>query len=71
MRKIGNCTLYHGNCLEVIESLGEVDNVITDPPYGMNYVSGRRKEQYEKIENDNNADIALKVIDWSINNIKR
>jgi site-specific DNA-methyltransferase (adenine-specific) len=35
MRKevIGNATLYLGDCLEVIPSLGLVDAVITDPPY--------------------------------------
>ncbi len=35
---IGDCTLYRGNCLEVMPLLGEVNNgadlVLTDPPYG-------------------------------------
>jgi len=37
MRKeiIGNCELYNGDCLEVIKTLGKVDAVITDPPYGI------------------------------------
>ena len=26
-------TLYRGDCLEVMQTLGEVDHVITDPPY--------------------------------------
>lgn len=30
---IGNCTLYLGNCLDVLPSLPTVDAVITDPPY--------------------------------------
>lgn len=30
---IGNATLYLGDCLEVMASLGEVDHVISDPPY--------------------------------------
>lgn len=29
--------LYHGDCLEVLASLGQVDAVITDPPYGMRW----------------------------------
>jgi DNA modification methylase len=30
---IGNATLYLGDCLEIIPTLGKVDAVITDPPY--------------------------------------
>jgi len=35
MRKevIGDCTLYLGDCLEVMPTLGRVDAVVTDPPY--------------------------------------
>lgn len=31
---IGNATLYLGDCLEILPSLGKVDAVVTDPPYG-------------------------------------
>jgi len=34
--QIGACTLYMGDCREVLPTLGEVDAVITDPPYGVN-----------------------------------
>lgn len=30
---IGNCTLYQGDCLEILPLLGKVDAVIMDPPY--------------------------------------
>ena len=35
---IGDCTLYLGDCLEVMKEIPDesVDAVITDPPYGMN-----------------------------------
>ncbi|MGE3705709.1 MAG: site-specific DNA-methyltransferase [Vicinamibacterales bacterium] len=29
----GGITIYHGDCLEVLPTLGPVDHVITDPPY--------------------------------------
>lgn len=33
---IGNATLYLGDCLEILPTLGKVDAVVTDPPYGVN-----------------------------------
>ena len=32
---IGDCTLYLGDCLEIMPTLGKVDAVVTDPPYGI------------------------------------
>ena len=34
---IGDATLYLGDCREILPTLGKVDAVVTDPPYGMNY----------------------------------
>jgi site-specific DNA-methyltransferase (adenine-specific) len=36
----GSVTLYCGDCLEILPTLGKVDCVIADPPYGINYVHG-------------------------------
>ncbi len=33
--QIGDATLYHGDCLEILPTLPKVDAVITDPPYGI------------------------------------
>jgi site-specific DNA-methyltransferase (adenine-specific) len=33
VERIGDCTLYLGDCREVLASLGPVDHVITDPPF--------------------------------------
>ena len=38
---IGNATLYLGDCLEILPTLPKVDAVITDPPYGIDFCSGR------------------------------
>jgi site-specific DNA-methyltransferase (adenine-specific)/modification methylase len=32
---IGDCTLYLGDCLEIMPTLCKVDAVVTDPPYGI------------------------------------
>ena len=32
---IGDCTLYLGDCMDVMPTLGKVDAVVTDPPYGI------------------------------------
>jgi len=34
---IGDCTLYLGDCLDIMPTLGKVDAVVTDPPYGIDY----------------------------------
>ena len=33
--EIGDCVLYEGDCLEVMQALPKVDAVVTDPPYGV------------------------------------
>ncbi len=32
---IGDCTLYLGDCMEIMPTLGKFDAVLTDPPYGI------------------------------------
>lgn len=38
--QIGDCTLYLGDCLEILPTLGKVDAVVTDPPYGIGMDGG-------------------------------
>jgi site-specific DNA-methyltransferase (adenine-specific)/modification methylase len=38
--RIGDATLYLGDCLEILPTLGKVDAVVTDPPYGVSYNPG-------------------------------
>lgn len=53
---IGDCTLYLGDCLEILPLLGAVDCVITDPPYGMAFRSNRRAQKHAAIANDKLGD---------------
>lgn len=34
-RQIGDCTLYLGDCMDVLPTLERVDAVVTDPPYAI------------------------------------
>lgn len=34
---IGDATLYLGDCRDILPTLGKVDAVVTDPPYGIDY----------------------------------
>jgi hypothetical protein len=40
IERIGQATLYLGDCLEIMPSLPFVDAVITDPPYGTQNLAG-------------------------------
>ena len=37
IERIGDATLYLGDCREILPELGKVDAVVTDPPYGINW----------------------------------
>jgi site-specific DNA-methyltransferase (adenine-specific) len=36
----GRVTLYRGDCREILPTLGKVDAVVTDPPYGIGFAKG-------------------------------
>ena len=50
-------TIYHGDCREIMPELGKVDAVVTDPPYGMSFVSNYRSVQHMAIANDDDVDL--------------
>lgn len=52
---IGNCTLYCANSVEVLASLGRLDSVVSDPPYGMSYTAKAEKWKSTRIRNDGNT----------------
>lgn len=65
---IGGATLYLGDCLEVLPLIGQVGATITDPPYGMKFVSNYRIVKHAAIVNDDSADLASAVIAWAREN---
>ena len=48
--------IYNCDCIDGLRGLpaDSVDLVLTDPPYGIDYQSGRRKEKYDPIDGDKN-----------------
>ena len=44
---IGDATLYLGDCLEILPTLGKVDAVVTDPPYGVGLIYGDYNDNSE------------------------
>lgn len=48
IERIGNATLYHANCLDVIPTLQAVDFVVTDPPYGIKWKRGANNARNSK-----------------------
>jgi len=39
VERIGDATLYLGDCRDILPTLGPVDAVVTDPPYGIGFAS--------------------------------
>jgi DNA modification methylase len=54
---IGAATLYLGDCRDVLPTLGKVDAVVTDPPYGMAFRSNHRAEKHLAIANDDTDEL--------------
>ena len=49
---IGQATLYHGDCREILPSLPKVDLVLTDPPYGIGIAANPVRQMHEKLDWD-------------------
>jgi DNA modification methylase len=54
-------TLYRADCLEFLPKLkrGDADLLLTDPPYGADWYSGRRTVEFGRIAGDKNQVAAL------------
>lgn len=76
VEKIGNATLYLGDCREILPTIARPDAIVTDPPYGISYAASQPNSiKYRPIANDDGSlDAAFllaasnNVILWGANN---
>ena len=64
---IGNATLYLGDCRDILPTLGKVDAVVTDPPYGIGEAGGNAVKRQRKIGGNSKALADQRVydaLDW-------
>ena len=68
IEKIGAATLYLGDCREILPTLGKVDAVVTDPPYGLGdkWQGGHKKwplrgKQLENVQWDATTVVGLEA----------
>ena len=52
---IGDCQLYLGDCMEILQHIPKVDAVITDPPYGIGIAANPVRQMHEKLDWDASA----------------
>jgi site-specific DNA-methyltransferase (adenine-specific) len=64
-----NITLYHADCQSIFDTL-QFDSIVTDPPYGMSFVSNHRKEKHKFIENDDNEELLKWICNVNVNHSK-
>lgn len=66
---IGDTTLYHGDCLEILPTLPKVDAVVTDPPYGIGwskpFIANGNSRAHDGIQNDDDCSARDFVLNWN------
>lgn len=65
MDRIGDITIYNADCMDVMRELPDasIDAVITDPPYGISFLSNRT-DNHKKIANDGLDEFVLALPVW-------
>jgi len=79
VERIGDATLYLGDCREIVPLIGAVDAVVSDPPYGVNGGSGTKgksslKTKYAGAFDDtpeNVRDAVIPAIQMALKNAQR
>lgn len=54
---IGDCSLYLGDCRDIMKDMDTPWSIVTDPPYGIEYQSAWRSEKHEKITGDEGVEL--------------
>lgn len=62
--------IYHGDCRDVSD-LPIVDLIVTDPPYGVNWFSGRGNQGFTKIAGDGGETSPSEFLSYAIRNLRR
>jgi DNA modification methylase len=60
--QIGDATLYHGDCRDIIPLVGRIDSVVSDPPYGIEELVGGYSRSGATIANDKNLDCCFEAL---------
>ena len=55
VERIGDATLYLGDMREILPSVGRVDGVLTDPPYGIGIAANPVRQKHERMDWDSAA----------------
>jgi DNA modification methylase len=58
-----SCTIYHGDCRELLPLVGAVDLVLTDPPYGISLQNHGRSANSYHVQNDHSQEVGQAVLD--------
>ncbi len=56
---IGRATLYLGDAREIVPTLGPLQTIVSDPPYGMAFQSNHRIDKHAEIANDHDEELLL------------
>jgi DNA modification methylase len=62
VEQIGDATLFLGDCRGIIPTLGKVDSVVSDPPYGIEDLVGGYSRSGATIQNDKNLDCCFEAL---------
>ena len=58
-------TIYHGDCRDVLPGVPTVDLILTDPPYGVGYVTSRRsRSDGLRVPVKNDSDLSVVAEAW-------